>query len=454
MGSRLLWVLLLAGCYDPHPAGGTCATTVECPTPLACVAGICGGPAQTLPDADPSCTCVSDGLVCGSATVTCALGCVAGAPAHCARLIPSNGLGSELYDHVALPIALTGPTIFNTDTGEIGGSLTRAAGLGVLDGVEYQQVGGIGVFVFASLEIQAGNVGFVGTRPVAWLVAGDATIDAVIDASAAGDGHQATPGPGGGAGGRATLGAGGCAPGAPGAGDLATKADAGGGGGGGAVGGASGGQTASSPGGLAGGGCIPVDGQPLAGGSGGGGGSAGATAGAFGGGGGGAIQISVNGRLGFEANGSITVGGAGGEGGYGDPTVANNAGGGGGGGGGGLILLEAIELHTATATFFAANGGGGGGGGFSANSAVRGENAKLSATAAAGGASGGNTATIGGSGGSTTPPHAGVASASPNANTGGGGGSTGALRFNTLAGSAQPVNSSPAFQSWGTIQHQ
>ncbi len=77
-----------------------------------------------MPDADPR----ADGLVCSSGTVTYALGCVVRAPAHCARPLPSNGVEVKLYDHVSEPNTLAPPKVFNTDTGEVGGSITRTAG--------------------------------------------------------------------------------------------------------------------------------------------------------------------------------------------------------------------------------------------------------------------------------------------------------------------------------------
>jgi len=127
--------------------------------------GICGGRAQGLPDAAPSFTRGTDGLVCGTGTVTCALGCVAGAPAHCARLIPSHGIGTELYDDVALPIAFTGPMIFNTDTGESGGGRDNAGGRGQrrLDPVQHPR----GIVAAGQLEPRVSELG-QDPAPVIW----------------------------------------------------------------------------------------------------------------------------------------------------------------------------------------------------------------------------------------------------------------------------------------------
>lgn len=65
----------------------------------------------------------------------------------------------------------------------------------MIAGIEYEQVRQMGVLVFAFLDINAGNIGFVGTRAVALIVAGDATIDAVVDAARGWRWQQATPGP-------------------------------------------------------------------------------------------------------------------------------------------------------------------------------------------------------------------------------------------------------------------
>ena len=156
MVARAVFVLVIVGCYSPHPQGGTCEKTTECPPGIACVGGVCGGdPALDArrPDADPTCACAGNSLTCSSGSVACALGCKDGVPARCARLIPSNHVTGALVDDVTVAIEISGATFLNTDTGELSGSLIRAAGEGVIADIEYQQHATYAVFVFASLTI-------------------------------------------------------------------------------------------------------------------------------------------------------------------------------------------------------------------------------------------------------------------------------------------------------------
>jgi hypothetical protein len=457
---RVVAAIALVGCYSPHPIGGTCQTTDECPPGIGCNSGICGG--ESLGDSGAmndvalatGCSCAGDSLICDSAgsnaNVTCALGCL-DAPARCARLIPSNAVNPALIDDVTMPISISGAVAsFNTDTGAITGSLLRPAQLGVANGIEYQQLGNMGVFVFASLTVAAsGSVSITGTRSAVFWVGGDATLQGPIDGTG-GHGGSSVAGPGGGKGELFGKTAGGCGPGAAGTTNLQTTGDGGGGGGGGGLGAAKGGASALTLGGVGGAGCIAVSIEPLVGGSGGGGGGPGATTGANGGGGGGAIQISVNGTLTLMMTG-INVGGSGGERGLGDP-AGINGGAGAGGGGGGAILLEAIAINT-TLAIFAANGGGGGGGANGNADGSNGEVGKLGGGAALGGGPGGGTATAGGNGGTGTAAPTAAADSDLTGNAGGGGGGGGRMRFNTLTGATQTVSASPQ-PTWGTILHQ
>jgi hypothetical protein len=185
---------------------------------------------------------------------------------------------------------------------------------------------------------------FGGSRPVAFVVYGDAEIDGQLDVSATGS----SAGPGSNFA---------CAPGAGGSG--ANGSHAGGGGGGGF--GTKGGDGASStPSGAAGGlgGAVSLDASlsPLRGGCSGGAGGKGDGGNAAGGGGGGAIQLSVAGKL--RIGGTIAAAGGGGR--RSDDETGLLGDGGGGGGSGGAILLEATTIETASASWMTTNGGGGG----------------------------------------------------------------------------------------------
>ncbi|MGD8862676.1 MAG: C-type lectin domain-containing protein [Myxococcales bacterium] len=241
------------------------------------------------------------------------------------------------------------------------------------------------LLVMDTLLVQWGaSLRLTGTRPVILAVYGDAFVDGLIDASAAG----ATPGPG------ADVD---CAT-APAAGSAGSGSDGAGGGGGGGFG---------SPGAAGGG--SGSDGAAVAGGSGGGtvgdssliplrGGCSGASGGlgdgdaaAPGGGGGGAVQLSAAGRL--EVDGRIAAVGGGGGVGNGDQD------GGGGGGSGGAILLEGSPVDLDSAAVVSV-GGGSGGAGNSRNDvdATAGSAGSKTSAAAAGGAPETRTGGAGGRG--------------------------------------------------------
>lgn len=395
--------------------GETTATTTRDETVTAEV---------TLTACTPSC----EGKVltsCVSEPVACPLGCSAEGDAHCVGPVPSNGVDIALLEPVRGTTSIDGATTFNTDTGEIVGDLSRAAGTGLVSGIGYysQVQGGVpvGVFVFRSLAVAKGvQVSFTGARGVVFLVdsasiAGDLDLDA-------GHGRQDLPGAGGGAGSTERGMAGGCAPGTrDGAGKDGTQSDlydSGAGGGGhvddGAPGGA-GGNGATSPG-DGGPMCADADFlQPLIGGGGGGKGAPGASAtAASGGGGGGAIQITALNQL--TVSGVIHASGAGGEGGT---MSISNGGGGAGGGAGGSILLESPILTLTGATLAAKGAGGGGDGG--AQPVLPGQNGGTSAEVPQGSIA--NDAG-GGTGGANSGPDVGTTGAYDG---GGGGGGRGRI---------------------------
>jgi hypothetical protein len=281
-----------------------------------------------------------------------------------------------------------------------------------------------------SLTVESGStLTLVGSRPVVFLVYGDATIDGEIDASAIGQGQ----GPGGDAlclSGKGAIGA--------------SASNRGGGGGGGSFGtllgakggnGYSGGGSGGMPG-MSGG---SIDLTPLVGGCPGGSGGTGQSAGGLGGGGGGAIQISASGNLTMPL-GAIAACGGGGRG-----AATGNMAGGGGGGSGGAVLLEATTISVSLVSTVTANGGGGGeaSSDSSANPGANGMGgAHYTGTPAAGGSGGANQGGDGGNGA------AGMMAATAGANGtsggfgdlgggGGGGGGTGRIVLRATSCSLQ-----------------
>ena len=429
MGIRGLVVLVVwAGCFDPRaPSGAPCGADGSCPAGLVCELGRCVPPgtggdvdasivdvdaplSDAAPDAAPCvASCSGADLVCGSDSQTCSLGCSETDGAHCQRIGPSNGLAWTQPSSAM--VVLAGPVRIDTMTGEIAdlddGTTIRAPGTGVIAGISFEAVGGIGVFAMRSLAIEMdADVRVRGARPFGLLVDGDVTISGVLDLSGGcTSGAKWCAGAGGFTGGNDGAEAAGCGKGARGNNTSQSSSHAGGGGGAGArESGATG--AGGTAGGVACGNAMLV---PLGGGS--GGGRGGGTDGGDGGGGGGAVQITAAGSITIAAGGVIDAGGAGGQ------SDQGNAGGGGGGGAGGSILLEAASVSVLGVA--AANGGAGGG---HTPDAGDGEDATRTTTAARGpsgswGGGNGGTGTIAPTTGRTANDHG-----------GGGGGAAGRIR--------------------------
>ena len=268
---RWVWLGILAGCYNPTiPENVPSGNGGVCPTPYRCHVGVCvaepvtDAPGDltgfdapdTLVDATmidatmidatmidamadasvdacvPSCT-GSTLDRCFGPTLQCSLGCSTSGGAHCERVIPANGVPVDFVDSVSVATTVTGGiAIFNTDTGEITGVVTRTAGAGVNANIRYEQVGSLGVFAFAGFAVDpSGEVRFFGSRPAVFYAGGDLSVGGKIDLSGGCYGITAScAGPGGGVG--AVIGtlAGGCGPGGNGASSgPASNNDAGGG---------------------------------------------------------------------------------------------------------------------------------------------------------------------------------------------------------------------------------
>lgn len=441
-----LVVLLLAGCYAPSPMpGAPCTQAGACPAPLVCTLGTCERAPTDLdgsiddappPDADLTCSCAGDKLVCGGGETACAASCIAGPIAHCGLVVPRNDVTRDSLADVSDAISLGGTITINTDDGAITGGFTRAAGTGVIAGIDFQLQGTLSVFTVAKLTV-SGDVRVIGTRPVVFLVGSTVSIGGTLDLSANPMGDRSIPGPGGGRGQRFNMTGGGCGPGL--AGSSMTPSDGGGGGGGAGAAGGSGGDSGSAAGGMGGSACLSAQLEPLVGGSAGGGGSPGsAVAPSRGGGGGGALQITALERI--TIGGAILLNGGGGEGGVGGAT--SNGGGGGGGGAGGALLLEAPSVSVTGSVI--ANGGGGGGGAEATTSGFPGADGRADATPAAGGAPATTGPSAGGAGGAGAIAAQSAADTAADFNAGGGGGGVGRILIRSFTSPSLPGTESPA----------
>jgi hypothetical protein len=359
----------------------------------------------------------------------CPSGCTAlSGPARCQHLSPTGAAERGDGANATLPVVLAADTTFNTETGEITGGFTRAAGPGVVGGVWYRlasQPGStvrLGVFGVQGLTVNDSvTVRIAGKHPLVIVSSGDVTLGGTLLAT---DCAAATPTGGMQAGGVFDVdnGNGLGSRGGRAGGSGMTTTSGGGGGGHGDAGGA-GGAGVGVAGGAGGAifGDLTTEPVTLIGGSGGGAGGGGAVGGK-GGAGGGAIQIAADGAM--TVRGTIQAGGCGG-------APGGNAGGGGGGGSGGVILLEAPTITFAAGAVLAANGGGGGGG----DRGMPGQ-AGPASTATATGGSGANLGTRGGNGGTAgqLAGRAGTNVSSTLRHGGGGGGAAGRIAIKTLNG--------------------
>jgi hypothetical protein len=281
----------------------------------------------------------------------CANGCSATPTLHCLALQPSGPVTTNDYAQGGLgSMSAGGDVIFDTDSGAITGSITRASGSGIKSGIGFRVATqgsgpGVGVFSFAGFTLGAGaHMTFKGNNAFAMASAAAVELDGVVDGSCANN----MPGPGGSTGG--TMGNDGVGTGAGKGGQSGPGASGGGGGGYGDSGGAGGLITAQTSSAGAIWGDLVSSTFVLVGGSGGG---SGGNNGGDGGSGGGAVQFSVNGSV--TVKGTIHVGGCGGR-------HSGGGKGGGGGGAGGALVIEASTITLSPTAVLAANGGGGAGG--------------------------------------------------------------------------------------------
>lgn len=412
---------MVAACSYTPPGGGN--TPTDSPDPQM-------DSPPPLPDAgscvEASTACFTDNGVevlqtCEAAGENpiiseCTWGCIGDGGAHCGVVQP---LGGGVLPEDLLPtkgqlleaITIDANTDFNTDTGEITGGFTRPSGTGEINGIEWIERNGVGIFRMRSLTIN-GEINPRGDNAVALVALETITVNEKIDLIHCTDNVN----PGGFDGGSVQgAGAG------PGGGGASTGGDdncSGGGGGGHAGGGGQGGAGNNVP--RSAGGDIVDDAAiaTLRGGSGGGGGRGGT-----GGQGGGAVQLAANGAITFTDDGEINAGGCGGQAGQNNKSGA-------GGGAGGTIVLEAPVLSFTAGAVLAVNGGGGGGGDAMSTNGGDGPTSLNAGTAGSGANQGGN----GGKGASNITFNGDDGDGSKNG--GGGGGGIGRIVMRTRTGMA------------------
>jgi len=364
----------------------------------------------------------------------CAWGCLDGPPPHCGEVTPGGALlTTDLVDDPLLaPTVTLGAGTINTDDGSIG--TDRAAGTGIVTGIDFFKRNTVSVFRFRDVTIDGPLVGS-GSNALAIVAIGTITINGAVDMRGGCDGQD--PGPGGTRGGnRATTGPG--LGGGDGGDGGSNACSAGAGGSYGTLGGNGGKSNTQSTNPAPGEIMMNPEIAVLVGGAGGGGGGGSDNDRGQGGGGGGAIQLFATGGIVFT-NGAINASGCGGNRG-----LANSCGG--GGGAGGAILLESRTIMLGAGAKLAVNGGGGGGG-----DGGDGSDGQLSLSRAAGGADGGGNSGEGGSGAASAGL---LGLPGQNANSAGaGGGGLGWVRLNTLNGSTTITAGavcSPDFDKPGT----
>lgn len=423
-----------------------------CHVRIGALALVLGGCALAPIDlAGRSCPCI-EGWVCDALRDECVPSSIdgpdggCGGGTECGGFVPSNVAGAVSFSDSSIVLAIPDGEVWviDSDDGSIDASSdaetreVRAPGVGMIDGIRYEQVPSgdpsvpdHGVFVIGGLRVapMARLVAARGrARSLVLVAAGDVIIDGLVKASAADDG----PGPGGGEGGATgaedgSPGAGGSSGGGRG-GESGRNGEDGGGGGGGL-------GSAGAPGGAAGGGGSAAGGAsrcteslaPLCAGA--GGGAGGDNDGGRGGHGGGGLQItSVS---------SIVVRGlveASGEGGRGGRAVRGrtDTGAGGGGGSGGAILLEAttVTIHGTVSAL----GGAGGQGARCDDCSSSGVDGATYDSASAPPAPGSSSSGTGGGGGAGADAMGDAQLGLAGENGGGGGGGAGRIRIHTMGG--------------------
>src|SRR3954471_23798092 len=149
---KCLW-LLLAGCTF-HVAGVAVRFDDDLAVPAE--ADLSSLPDLTEPEPDleelPDLT--------GACPPGCTLGCSTVGGAHCKVFYPSGG-AVQLADVAptgVMAATFGGSVLMHTDTGQIEGGFTRAAGTGVVGGIAFRVANGIGIFSFASLTVGPGVI--------------------------------------------------------------------------------------------------------------------------------------------------------------------------------------------------------------------------------------------------------------------------------------------------------
>lgn len=384
-------------------------------------------------------TCIDGHYVDCSATGTaevemnCPLGCDE-ASDRCIDVDPSNGLAEYLdaaRDDAAAPALTLGEgSSIDTDSGVVFDGSSSVV-------VPHADLGEHRVFMVKSMTL-SGTTTVTGTRGLMIVSDGAIEISATLDVSA----NLQVNGPGGGPG--SCDGQDAMAASFPGGGGGAGNGDVG------ATGGTS--NNEANPGGGAGALHADVDLEPLVGGCEGGVSVLNGNACTSGfGGGGGAVQLVSRTEVRLVTAGVIDASGGGGRSaraGVGG-CISTSIRGGGGGGAGGSVLIEAPQVRLeGGAVVISTKGGGGSAGGVGA--ILDGEDGGIDAARADGGIATLAENGYGGGGGTEVLPPNNGQSGDASGLGGGGGGAVGRARFNTSAGTINPVGGA-AIRSKSTV---
>lgn len=411
-------------------AGAPCDDGLDCTPSSQCTGGVCQGTCAQAPE----CNIVAQPLTCDLVTpTTCALRPIgnfgecggAGSGKQCLDggclpwlpFAPSNFANTTLantpYPTAAWTLATSDGGVCDTIIDTSGSQATVSQGDCGAPVITSTVGGDGGVMIITARGLDVGpsaRLHFIGTRPVQFVVIGNASIRGVVSVAPLLGGQQP-----------AGTNPGACA--AAVAGDMSKE---GGGGGGFGDTGGRGGESGGN-----GGATTSAMTQPLRGGCPGAGGFKPASSIAPGTGGG-AIQLIVSGSV-TMVGGVVTASGGGGA-----PGTADFEGGG-GGGSGGLVMIEANSINL-TGGAVTANGGGGGQGGQNGMINQAGALGPINSTSAAPAADNtGSSGGPGGIGGDATTQNGGTGTnGGSNSGGGGGGGAVGVVFLRTAGPGAMP----------------
>ncbi|MEO6773587.1 MAG: hypothetical protein ABI467_11280, partial [Kofleriaceae bacterium] len=202
MRPMVLALLLVGGCrqvFGIHDPAASDAAARDAPH---LDAAVCSMAAVQCIGPDVLQTCSAAGAP--AVTESCTWGCLedpTSKRAHCGELQPAGGAvtAADLDDTPALASVVLHDATIDGTSGTItdGNGVVRSAGLGVVDGIDYELRGQVAVFRFGAVVISGATL--TGPYAIALVAPGQINVPGVIDAQ--GPCTDKNGGPGGGAGG-------------------------------------------------------------------------------------------------------------------------------------------------------------------------------------------------------------------------------------------------------------